>query len=272
MKSQELNNYPGKKQKGIFVYQDDKFKFANQRFLDIMGWDSDDMQDKYYLDHVFPDSRKEIRSLLENIFRRNSDELPEQIGYHAIRKNGEGIRVKLSPYLINYDNRPALLGNLRKVQSPVNKIGKMNNQGSNYRWHQNFPEITYVVDKQGRFIFVSDAIQRLGWASGDLIGRHFSHILHPEEYKNVSKEAVLPKFRDVITGNYMAPKLFDERRTGQRKTSNLQLKLVANHNQEENSVNYYETAVEASGLYKTDDDSDQAEQIGTVGIISKQSS
>jgi PAS domain S-box-containing protein len=271
MKSDELKSYPENEQKGIFVYQDDQFKFANQRFLDIMGWDSDDMQDKCYLDHVLPNSQEEINSLLNNIFHRNSAELPEQIRYHAIRKNGAQIKVKLNPYLINYDNKPALLGNLRTVRSCVD-LSDRNNREPEYKWHQNFPEITYVIDKQGRFIFVSNAIQRLGWATSELIGRHFSHILHPEEYKKVSKEAVLPKYRHVITGNYMAPKLFDERRTGQRKTSNLQLKLVANHNQEENSVNYYETAVEASGLYKTDDDSDQAEQIGTVGIISKQSS
>lgn len=90
---------------------------------------------------------------------------------------------------------------------------------------QVLPDIIYVLDSDGKFTFVNNAVRSLGWEPVELIGKHFSILLYEDDLQRVSREEILPKLRGMVTGNDRAPKLFDERRTGSRMTRGLQMKL-----------------------------------------------
>jgi PAS domain S-box-containing protein len=90
---------------------------------------------------------------------------------------------------------------------------------------QALPDIIYSLDASGRFIFINDSVAALGWNPVELIGKHFSVLLDDEYAKKVSREHVLKDFRGKETGPDAAPKLFDERRTGPRRTRDLEVKL-----------------------------------------------
>lgn len=90
---------------------------------------------------------------------------------------------------------------------------------------QALPDIIYTLDGEGRFAFVNDSIKRLGWNPVELIGRHFSVILDPEDVPKVSRDTVLQEYAGKETGPDHAPKLFDERRTGERRTRDLLVRL-----------------------------------------------
>ncbi len=92
---------------------------------------------------------------------------------------------------------------------------------------QMIPDIVYRIDAEGRFIFVNDAVQRLGFQPENLLGKHFSEIILADDVEQVSREHVLPHFKGKVTGPDQAPKLFDERRTGDRATKNLKIRLQA---------------------------------------------
>lgn len=89
----------------------------------------------------------------------------------------------------------------------------------------NIPDIVYTLDGDGRFIYINDAVSQLGYAPSDLIGRHFSTILEEDDVPRVSRQMVLKRLGGQKTGVLGAPKLFDERRTGQRMTRNLVVRL-----------------------------------------------
>ena len=91
---------------------------------------------------------------------------------------------------------------------------------------QTIPDIIYELDPDGRFTFLSDAIRHLGYEPRELVGEHFSRIVHPDDIVTVSRAAVLPKYQGKTTGDARAPKLFDERRGGDRGTRNLEVRLV----------------------------------------------
>ncbi|MCX7026179.1 MAG: PAS domain S-box protein [Spirochaetes bacterium] len=88
------------------------------------------------------------------------------------------------------------------------------------------PDIIYVLDGDGRFVFLNSSVENLGYSPKDLIGRHFAEIIHPEERDLVSRETVVTRIR--LGGSLPAdpPKLFDERRSGERMTRNLQVRLM----------------------------------------------
>jgi len=91
---------------------------------------------------------------------------------------------------------------------------------------QAIPDIIYELDPDGKLTFLSDAIRYLGYTPSELLGQHFSRLVHPDDLDAVSRERVLEKYRGTVTGDAGAPKLFDERRSGDRGTRNLEVRLV----------------------------------------------
>jgi PAS domain S-box-containing protein len=151
---------------------------------------------------------------------------------------------------------------------------------------ESIPDIVYRIDAKGYFTFVNQAIRKLGYDPDELIGKHFQEIIVDEDYDTVSREKVLPKYKNVVTGADKAPKLFDERRGGNRLTKNLQIRLkpknkntvllpeelhgevFASGDYSSIDLNYYTwVEISAQGQYETDIIRSDMNFIGTVGVI-----
>lgn len=87
------------------------------------------------------------------------------------------------------------------------------------------PDVVYVLDGDGYFIYLNDAIEQLGWKPAELLGKHFAEIVHPDDLPEVGRSLVLNKLQGSCTGDEAAPKLFDERRSGKRMTRGLEVRL-----------------------------------------------
>ena len=79
---------------------------------------------------------------------------------------------------------------------------------------QTIPDIIYKIDMNGNFMFVNKSVRSLGYKPNELIGKHFSKIIHPGDAKSVSLSMIIPEYAGKKTGDKKAPKVFDERRTG----------------------------------------------------------
>ncbi len=126
------------------------------------------------------------------------------------------------------------------------------------------PGIVYALDEKGHFAYLSSTITNvLGYSPDDLIGLHFSNIVHPDDIPAVSRDYILPKFTGIATGNERAPKLFDERRAPQRRTTGLRMRLLA-----KKSRNGFKKSiscnVNSSGQHLIND---SHRFLGTVGIL-----
>ena len=141
---------------------------------------------------------------------------------------------------------------------------------------QSVPDIIYELDVKGRFTFISDSIKQLGYVPEELLGRHFREIVHPDDFKKVSSEIVLPKYAKKITGDAGSPKLFDERRTGKRMTKNCEFRLLLKK-QKNISADYRYAEIYSSGYYHAEAHSlgkwdksvieKNKKFIGSIGII-----
>ncbi|MGA2545575.1 MAG: PAS domain S-box protein [Rectinemataceae bacterium] len=87
------------------------------------------------------------------------------------------------------------------------------------------PDIVYELDSEGRFTFVNNSISLLGYEPSDLLGKHFSMLLDDEDAETVDRSSVLEAFRGITTGPGLSPKLFNERRSIERRTENLEVRL-----------------------------------------------
>jgi PAS domain S-box-containing protein len=124
--------------------------------------------------------------------------------------------------------RDELLSELTELRSKRDRL-----QGRLDRIMDITAGIIYILDTDGCFVFVNNAVEEiLQYHPAELLGKHFSVIMPPHEYQRVSRVFVLPKFVGKRTGDEAAPKLFDERRTGLRKTKNLEVQLLTKSQKE----------------------------------------
>ncbi len=135
------------------------------------------------------------------------------------------------------------------------------------------PDIVFKIDLDGNFTFISDFVRNLGYEPKELIGKNFREIIHPEDVKSVSGALVLKKITGKKTGNEMAPKIFDERRTGNRMTRDLEIRLLAK-NQDGKTTDskvvasiFAQGEVVSMGYYDSSQKEKKKRLIGTVGII-----
>ncbi len=133
------------------------------------------------------------------------------------------------------------------------------------------PDIVYRIDPDGNFLFVNDAVRSLGYEPKELVGEHFSKIVHPDDVKMFARNFILPVYTGKTTGDEDAPKLFDERRTGTRKTKDLEIRLLLKRKTEDgderigtviafgdvSSTGHYDKGVAEAGK----------KFLGTLGII-----
>ena len=129
---------------------------------------------------------------------------------------------------------------------------KLNLSEERYRYLvQNSPDIIYTLDEKGNFTFVSDAVERLlGYKSDQLVGEHYSSIVYGEDIEK-------------------AQWFFNERRTGSRASSGIELRLKISGN---GSFNYCEIShltieLKSTGLYDRSISDKNKKYLGTHGVI-----
>ena len=114
---------------------------------------------------------------------------------------------------------------------------------------QNSPDIIYTLDAQGKFTFVGSAADKLlGYNSGQLIGKHYSTIIHEDDLEK-------------------AEGVFNERRIGDRATSGVELRLkVAEDHARISEFKDLIVELKCSGIYDYTKDGNNGEYIGTYGV------
>jgi diguanylate cyclase (GGDEF)-like protein/PAS domain S-box-containing protein len=144
-------------------------------------------------------------------------------------------------------------------------IKKMKQQEAKYKdLIKTLPDIVYIIDTDGYFTYLNDSVKRLGYTPDQLIGKHFSTIIHPDEIEKIQRSKVLPRLKGIVTSKDEIPLLFDEKRTGTRITRNLRVRLLPRGKVKRGFCT--EGEVIAIGLYEYEKEGDKS-FIGTIGLI-----
>jgi len=134
------------------------------------------------------------------------------------------------------------------------------------------PDIVYKIDENGFFTYINESVNELGFKPDELLGQHFTTIIHPIDVESVHSLHVLKDIKGKDIGDQNSPKLFDERRTGCRITKGLKLRLIPKKYIDIKSYPdqivksmFLATEVFSLGLY--DSEGDDRIFTGTLGII-----
>ncbi|MDQ3261431.1 MAG: EAL domain-containing protein, partial [Pseudomonadota bacterium] len=119
------------------------------------------------------------------------------------------------------------------------------------KWHRylvnQLPDILYTLDSAGRFTFLNDrAAVFLGVSTADLIGRHYTHLVHEEDLER-------------------AKYVFNERRTGKRASRDVELRLKIKPNKPINGL-FITVEVLSCGIYDPRGEEASGAFRGTYGV------
>ncbi|MCO4783288.1 MAG: response regulator [Candidatus Cloacimonetes bacterium] len=129
------------------------------------------------------------------------------------------------------------------------------------------PDVVYKVSKDGKFEYVSKSIEKWGYSTLDLIGKHYSMLFKEPKPNNVSRQNVLESYRknpELIPKS--PPKLFDERRSDDRSTKELEI-IIEPGKDHKDKLRDILGEVSASGYWVSNERTLQKEFKGTIGII-----
>ena len=115
---------------------------------------------------------------------------------------------------------------------------------------RNLPDVIYMLDPEGRIVFINEAIEQYGYSSSELIGTSIMDIIHP-----IDKDSAGWKVK--------------ERRKGERKTHAFEIRIMAKDKtavtMEVQSTNIEKVPtfiLTAEGFYTPD----ESKFLGTVGV------
>jgi len=140
----------------------------------------------------------------------------------------------------------------RLEQANARIANQLENSEKMYRYLvDSSPDIIYTLNHEGRFTFINDrAHQLLGYRRGELIGQHYSILVHDEDLER-------------------ARYVFNERRVDERAARNVELRLKCHAaGGEERTFNntLMTISLNAVGMHVPDQEVRQLEFYGTYGV------
>jgi len=166
-----------------------------------------------------------------SLFGRDEDELlGEVFGYPLfgdtladidLFREDEVLRAELRTLEMEWSGRSAWLVSVRDITARTlraleEEVGRRRRAQEALRRSErklasiirSIPDVVYQLDPQGRFTFVNDAVENYGYSKDELLGRSVFDFIHPADRKRAL-------FR------------INERRTGERRTKDLELRFLS---------------------------------------------
>jgi PAS domain S-box-containing protein len=171
-------------------------------------------------------------------------------GYTSEHSYSSIIKAGAIDYLGKPFDRAELQARLERVIKERRLLRDLKNSEKKYSTLiQNSPDIIYTLNPEGKFTFVGGAVEELiGFSSQELLGRHFSSL-------------VLPDDRDRAQWH------FNERRTGERATKRLELRLKTKMGEAKPfDIDYLATELSAFGVYDRPVTMKDRTFFGTYGV------
>jgi len=100
---------------GVYLFQDDRFKFMNERFVEMSGYSREELKEMHYTRLVHPDFREKIVGWTKQALEGDSSGLPRRNEFKVLTKSGDVIWVSITPSLVHFEGRPAIVGNVVEI-------------------------------------------------------------------------------------------------------------------------------------------------------------
>jgi PAS domain S-box-containing protein len=163
---------------GIFIRQDGKYVFVNDRFAEIHGYESAELLGKEYLLLIHPDEREALANVESR--RLNGEDIPQQYELRRLRRDGRTIWSEMMATRIEYGGRPAIMGNIVDITE---------RKWAEAALRQSKEKLAGIVDSVRDLMVMVDEEFKIAWANNvaksllgpDLVGKKCHSAYHGRE-------------------------------------------------------------------------------------------
>ncbi|TES93800.1 MAG: PAS domain S-box protein, partial [Desulfobacteraceae bacterium] len=103
---------------GIFIQQDGRYVFVNDRFAEIHGYRPEDLVGKEYRALIHPDERERVVQIVSK--RLEEKEVTRCYEMRRLKKDGETIWCEMMARRVGYLGKPAIMGNIVDITDRKN--------------------------------------------------------------------------------------------------------------------------------------------------------
>ncbi|MBW1690358.1 MAG: PAS domain S-box protein [Deltaproteobacteria bacterium] len=170
---------------GIFIHQDGRYVFVNDRFAEIHGYKNEELLGKDHLTLIHPDEREIIKQKREK--RLKGQAVPSRYEVKRLRKDGHTIWCEMMVTVIPYRGRPAIMGNLIDITDRKRVEQALRENEKKYRTIlETIEEGYYESDTEGNFTFFNDPLcEMFGYPGDELRGLNYRRLMEEESAKKV---------------------------------------------------------------------------------------
>ncbi|MBN2297255.1 MAG: response regulator [Deltaproteobacteria bacterium] len=168
----------------IAVIQDGSLKYANDKLLELAGYEHVELINSDYMDFIHPDDRRRVMDLYEK--RLKGEDAPAEYSFRIIDAHGCEKMVDISAVLVDWAGDVATLVFLNDITERVKNQRELKKSEEKYRNILiNMEEGYYEVDLKGNMVFFNDAVCRmLGYTSEELQGMNYKMFMeHDSGYQ-----------------------------------------------------------------------------------------
>jgi len=179
---------------GIFILQDGRYVFVNDRFAEIHGYKSEEMYEKYHLEFIHPDERDVLKQITSR--RLNGEAVPQRYEVRRLRKDGKTVWCEMMAARIQHRGKPATMGNIIDINE--HKLAEESLRQSTVLLQHiadHLPVMFSYIDSDRRYIYANRQLED-SFGPGTVVGKTVEEVLDPEIYKEVK-----PRIDAVLAGD-----------------------------------------------------------------------
>ncbi|WP_287583530.1 PAS domain S-box protein, partial [Candidatus Borrarchaeum sp.] len=171
----------------IFVAQDGIIKFANQKAIEVFGYQLDELTSRPFVDFIHPDDREIV--IERHIKRLKGAEIPHVYPFRIINKNGNEIWAEINVVLIKWEERPATLFSIRDITERKHTEELLKKSEEKYATIVEQGNDGIAIAQYGMVKFVNKKLLELfGYSLEETLEKPFLDFIAPEYRKIVMEQ------------------------------------------------------------------------------------
>jgi PAS domain S-box-containing protein len=190
---------------GIYIDQDGKVAFANNRFAEIYGYSRDEVVGLDTRNLVHPEDRAFTNNIRSK--RLRGEQAPQEYEARGLTKDGKTIWIARRNAAVRYNGKSAVLGNIVDITERKSAEEKLRDSEERYRAVlEGSPDPVVVYDMEGRCIYVNPAFTTVfGWMPEELLAKKLDYVPDenwPETQMMIDKALAGESFSGVESRRY----------------------------------------------------------------------
>ena len=186
-----------------------RYTFVSDQAHAMLGWDKEAAIGRHFMEYVAPGWESVAAASYQALIDKPDRVHTSRIDF--LSGAGEPVPLEINVVGSIADGHlTAIHGVARDISDRERLERELRESESRYRFLvENSPDVVFATDDDGRFTFMSDAIERMaGWKPGDLVGEHYSKVVESQPIEDASRWAALvrePSVEQIAIQNVRRP-------------------------------------------------------------------